>query len=214
MKRQSQDANYIKMAAIEIKMKKDKNSNSHLDIVSKKNNFSMSKRSQLQIQEMAFMLVAVIFFFVLAGLFVASIMYSNVHEQATDIAETRTLTSVTNLADSPEFSCVLSKSNCVDEDKLISLINSSYKNFWSFSSLRVVKLNAFNKDEKEMIQCTRANYPECDLFVIYNKNVENERSISSYVALCRKEYENGYTYDKCELARLVAGTELKPISAG
>jgi len=174
-----------------------------------------SNKSQLQIQEMAFMLVAVVFFFVLVGLFAASIMYSNLHEDATQIAETRTLTSITNIADSPEFSCVLSKSNCVDEDKLISLINkTSYKNFWPFSSLKVVKFNAFNKDEKEMILCTRANYPECDLFIVYDKKVENERAISSYVALCRKEYENGYTYDKCEIARLVAGTELKPILTG
>jgi hypothetical protein len=171
-----------------------------------------NKKSQLQIQEMAFMLVAVIFFFVLVGLFVASIMYSNLHEQATEIAESRTLTSVTNIADSPEFNCVLSKSNCVDGDKLISLINkTSYKNFWAFSSLKLVKFNAFNKDEKQMIQCTRANYPDCDLFMVYDRHVENERSIASYVALCRKEYENGYTYDKCELAKLVAGTELKPI---
>jgi len=169
-----------------------------------------NKKGQLQIQEMAFMLVAVLFFFVLVGLFVASIMYSNLHEDATQIAETRTLTSVTNLADSPEFSCVLSKSNCVDEDKLISLINkTSYMNFWTFSSLKVVTFSAFNKNENEMIKCTRANYPECELFLVYDKNVSNERAISSYVALCRKEYENGYTYDKCELARLVAGTELK-----
>ena len=95
-------------------------------------------------------------------------------------------------------------------DKLIAMVgNSVYGDFWPFSSLRVIKNSGFGKDESRLIECSFANYPDCDIFEIYDKNVENERIIGSFVALCRKEFENGYTFDKCEVARILAGTELK-----
>lgn len=162
---------------------------------------------------MAFMLVFVFLFFTLAGLFAVSVYSRGIKQAANNIAEEKTLSSITNLADSPEFYCVVSKSNCIDSDKLIALINKTdYRNFWSFSSLKVVKFNAFNKKEENMVKCNWANYPDCDIFIVYDKKdkgIENERAVSSYVALCRKEYEKGYTYDRCEVAKLVAGTEIK-----
>jgi len=39
--------------------------------------------------------------------------------------------------------------------------------------------------------------------------VANERTIASYIALCRKDVENNFVYDKCEIAEFIAGTELK-----
>ncbi len=38
-----------------------------------------------------------------------------------------------------------------------------------------------------MEECNMANYPDCESFLIYDKEVESERKVSSYVALCRKE---------------------------
>ena len=168
------------------------------------------KKGQLKIQEMAFFLVGIILFFILAGLFVLTIFYTNLYKSATEIAEQRTLSSITNLADSPEFSC--GKPNCVDEDKLIALMNNkNYENFWPFSSLSIRKQKAFNKTEGELIKCNSGNYPDCDYFIIYDKKVKNERTISSYIALCRKEIENNQVYDKCKIAEFIAGTELKVI---
>ena len=168
-----------------------------------------NKKAQLRIQEMSFMLVAVVLFFILVGLFALSIFYSNLLKEATEIAESRTVSAITNLADSPEFSCTGSKSNCIDADKLIVLIDKKeYKSFWPFSSLNVIKLDSFDKNKVEMIKCNSFNYPDCDMFVVYDRNVKNERKISSYVALCRTEYENGSPYEKCEIAKLIAGTEI------
>ena len=156
------------------------------------------------------MLLAVFLFFVLVGLLVVSLFFSGLKDEATRIAEERTLSSLTSIADSPELSCVASKSNCIDGDKLISLLNNTvYEQFWPFSSLKVIKYSGFGKNENELIKCTFANYPECDLFIIYDKQIKNERAISSFVALCRKEYENSYTFDKCEIAKIIGGTELK-----
>ncbi len=175
-----------------------------------KNEIGFLKKAQLKIQEMAFMLLAVFLFFVLVGLFALTIIYSNLNEDATRIAEERTLSAVVSLADSPELSCIAAKSNCIDGDKLITMIDKkTYENFWPFSSLKVIKSSGFGKNEEELIKCNFANYPDCDLFVVYDKNVKNERAVGSFIAFCRKEYENGYTFDKCELAKIIAGTELK-----
>lgn len=168
-------------------------------------------KAQLQIQEMAFMLVAVIFFFILVGLFAFSIVYSNIIKTSTSLSEDKTLLSINSLAESPEFYCEEQKPNCIDSDKLISLIGKKdYNNFWEFTSLRIIKLNAFNKSpEKDMIKCTLTNYPNCDNFLIIDKRIKNEKLIESYVTLCRKEVENNGFYDKCEIAKVIAGLEIK-----
>lgn len=167
-----------------------------------------NKKSQLKIQEMAFFLVAIVLFFILVGLFAFSLVFSNLGKGATAAAEERTLSSITNLADAPEFSC--GEPNCVDADKILALIqNKKYQNFWPFSSLSVQRQSTFTKNESQWVVCTATNYPNCDVFEIYNKNVRNERAISNYVALCRVELENNYNYKRCEIAKLVAGTELK-----
>jgi len=153
------------------------------------------------------MLVAVLFFFILVGLFIFSIFYSGLYEQATEEAEKETLSSLTYLSSTPEFSCI-NKPNCVDSDKLVSLIdNKNYDKFWSFSSLSVIKSRGFDKSESELIDCDEENYPECDRFIVFDKKVVNEKQISTFVALCRAESELGRPYEKCELAEIIAGTE-------
>ena len=159
---------------------------------------------------MAFMLVAVVFFFILVGLFALSITYTNLYQKANKVAEDRTLSALTNLADTPELACTSSKANCIDADKLISLVgNENYENFWPFSTLKVIRQSAFKKSQTSMSECTLENYPDCERFTVYDKEIENQRIISTYVALCRKEYENTYSYERCEIAKLIAGTEIK-----
>lgn len=161
---------------------------------------------------MAFMLVAVFVFFSLVLLFGFSVSYQNIVENANKIKEERTLSAITNLANSPEFSCTGSRDNCVDADKVVAILNKrNYEKFWPFSSLQIIKISAFNKSEEELIDCTFANYPNCDNFLVYKKKVENERTVSSFVALCRKDLLNGAVYEKCEIAKFIAGTELKEV---
>lgn len=168
-----------------------------------------SKKGQIRVQEMAFMLVAVVLFFALAGLFAFSFMFSGIKKSADRIAEDRTLSSVMNLADSPEFSCGKSKPNCIDADKVIALMNNKhYDNFWPFSSLEIWRSGAFSKSKNSMAKCTFQNYPDCERFVINEKKAESEKVISTYVALCRNEVENSINFEKCEIAKIVAGFEL------
>jgi len=171
---------------------------------------SLSRGGQLKVQEMAFMLVALMIFFALVGMFILSVWSKNIGDKATGIAEERTLSAIGNLAGTAEFICANSKPNCVDADKVMALQGKKvYENFWTFSSLSIIRTSGFSKNETQLTGCNLGNYPNCDIITIYDKNVANERAISSFVALCRREHENNYPYEKCEIAKLVAGTELK-----
>ena len=90
---------------------------------------------------------------------------------------------------------------------MVLLDKKSYESYWSFSSLSVLKYSGFDKEAGALIKCTSQNYPDCDIYDIYNKNV-GENVIHSFVALCRREYEQS-GYEKCEIAQLWAGTEIK-----
>ena len=171
----------------------------------------MKRKAQLQIQQMAFMLVGIILFFILVGLFALSIVYSSLEKGAGKIEEERVLSSISNLADAPEFSCVGSKINCIDGDKVVALMqNNNYKNFWPFTSLVVVRESGFDKSEEDMINCNADTWinESCDKFVIYDKEAENERLVSSFVSLCNTKYDAG-VYEKCELAKFIAGSEVR-----
>jgi hypothetical protein len=176
----------------------------------------INTKAQLRIQEMAFMLVGVFLFFGLVGLIVMGVVYSSLYNEANKLAEQKTFGAMVALADSPEFSCVSSKSNCIDGDKAISLKNkSAYIKFWPFSSLRIItRHSAFSLSYSDMIECTKANYPDCDVITIYDKEVAGEIASSNFVAFCRKEYQDfgnlqGRSYDNCEIGMIVAGTEYK-----
>jgi len=171
-----------------------------------------SKKAQLKIQEMSFMIMAVFLFFVLVGLFAFALIYSNLNKQANEIAKQRAYSSITNLADAPEFICTGSRPNCIDADKVLALIeyeskNKNYENFWPFTSLIVIKSSGFDKSEANMIPCTKLTYPNCDKFVVYDKHVRNEAFVSSFVAICRNDIDNNLVYEKCEIAKLIAGSK-------
>lgn len=169
------------------------------------------KRGQLKIQEMAFMLMALVLFFVLAGLFALTFWSNGLRESANNLLEDRSLAVIESLSGTAEFICSGTRTNCIDEDKVINLINrKDYQNYWAFSSLSIIKSVGFGKEEKDLIECSLANYPNCEVYNIHKKSsVKAESFVESYVALCRQEVENIKNYEKCEIARLIAGTEIK-----
>ena len=168
-------------------------------------NLLKSKRAQLKTQEMAFMLMAVVLFFIIAGLFFLTVMYKDMYSSANLAEKEKTITTMTKLSDTAEFNC--GKPLCVDTDKLMAMKNRRvYEGFWQVTSLEVVKIKEASEEE---VECNVNNYPNCNLFKIYDKNVQGDK-FSTFVALCRKEKtETGYWYDKCELGKVVAGMEVK-----
>ena len=162
----------------------------------------MNKKSQLKIQEMAFMLVAVVILFVLAGLFFIGISYRDLYKSANIQERERAVSLIAKLADTPEFS---NGDGAIDTDKLLFLQErANYEGFWPVASLEIRKIYPEESGRK----CTSRNYPDCDYFKIYDSGVSRDK-VSTFVALCRKEEKDGYWYDKCELGKIIAGVEQK-----
>jgi hypothetical protein len=167
------------------------------------------RKAQMKIQQMAFMLMAVTLFFVLAGMFVLVIRFSNLRKSAQELEEKEAMLLVTKLANSPEFSCgdaFTAKTNCIDADKVMALKENieRYDDFWGIEYIEIRKIYPDNRD----IPCTKDNYDKCGVIeVLSNKDLNLLPSVSNFVSLCRKESGDFIIYDKCELAKLIISSE-------
>jgi hypothetical protein len=173
----------------------------------KKLGIKKDKKAQFKIQQMSFMLLAVVLFFILVSLFWLVIQYRNLHKQASQLEESKAVLTSEFLSDSTEFNCG-SQSYCIDTDKLMVLSKRSvYEGFWPVSYVKVRKVYPEQGEEKV---CNKATYPNCNLFNVYeNKKIMHKSSVGSFVALCRDEKVGGYIFKKCELGKLIIGYELK-----
>lgn len=158
-----------------------------------------NKKAQMKIQQMTFMLVAVVLFFALVGLAFLSIRIYNIKKMASSLEEENAMLLVSKLADSPEFSCGNSfegsRISCIDEDKIMALKQriGKYSDFWG-----VVKIEI------------RRVYPNEGVIEIFSKSgVKTLPDVSNFVALCRKEESEAGAYNKCELAKLIISSEDK-----
>ena len=164
-----------------------------------------NKCGQFKIQQMAFMLIAVIFFFALIGIFVVAYNLSSIKEKANLLEEQNAMLLVSKLSNSPEFSCGQafgeSRTNCIDFDKIIALKEdiSKYKKFWGVSNIEIRKI--INSDNE--ISCNLANYPNCNsLKLLESSSIGYD--YSNFVSLCWKENDEiSDVYDKCEIAKLI-----------
>lgn len=164
------------------------------------------KLGQMKVQEMLFMLLFLFVFFIIVFLFYLRFSLGSINKDYYISSREEAIELVSRIADSPELSCGHSRLLCVDGDKLIALINHDrYKSFWSINGLVVTKIYPYNN---QTIKCSLANYPNCNTYVIKEPN-GSYVSDSSYVTLCHKEYQDSYTYNKCELGKITAYTEKK-----
>lgn len=161
-------------------------------------------RGQMKIQQMAFMLIAVMVFFALVGLLVVTIGFSGLKEKATALQEKNAMLLASKLANSPEFSCRQNE-NCIDFDKVFILkdnidkYKTGNKNFWRVSGIEIIKIFPENSGFTE---CNSQNYPNCDKITLIPGI---GTSPGNFVSLCRKEFdsESYTTYDKCELGKIL-----------
>ena len=171
----------------------------------------ITKRGQMKIQQMSFMLIAVTFLFILVGIFFLSIRLYSLKKTATNLEEQNAMLLVSKLANSPEFSCGnafgSSRTSCVDFDKLIVLKDriSDYSGFWGVAKIELRKIYPGEED----ILCDEKNYPNCNILKLLDKKVNTQPATSNFVALCRKEKTEAIIYDKCELALLMISSESK-----
>jgi hypothetical protein len=171
-----------------------------------------SKKAQMKIQQMAFMLMAVTLFFVLVGMFVLVIRFSGLKKTATQLEEENAMLLATKIANSPEFSCGNAfgsqRTNCIDADKVMMLKGyaDTYKNFWGVSNIEIRKI--YPTSEGGDIKCEIGIYPACNVIRLQDKEVSGF-DLSNYVSLCRKEFSEMGVYDKCEIAKIMVSYEKK-----
>lgn len=158
-----------------------------------------NKRAQMKIQEMAFVLIAIIIFFALVAVIFFSISLSSLKQQAGLQRQEVAMELVRKIADIPELSWA-GCSGCVDYDKLMALKDKAvYDKFWDVDYLMVERIYP-NRTQAE---CTKANYPDCATITIVNNTKFFGTTVVSFVSICSYEQSNG-GYIRCELGRIHA----------
>jgi hypothetical protein len=158
-----------------------------------------SKKAQLKIQEMAFVLLAVIFLFGIILLFFTAFQSRQTAAYAEYLRDAKTITSLEVIASMPEFRCSASsgstsESVCLDEDK----VNAFSKNNALKAEYGLLWNNAF-LSKIEIIEV----YPNLNAipYVIYSKDTEGSTRIySTYSALCGIENQE----TRCKIAKIKA----------
>jgi len=154
-----------------------------------------SSRGQVKIQQMAFVLVAIMIFLAIVTLFYLTIRSASLQEDVEILRESKAKELVRMAASWPELywrDCA----SCIDMDKAFILKETqAYNEFWDVPFLQIEKIYP----EVEKIECNRQNYPECNKLTL----IEEERYITetSFIALCRHS-EKG---EICELGKIHLG---------
>lgn len=160
-----------------------------------------NKKGQMKIQEMAFVLVAIVIFFAMVALVYLSIRFHGLRESASLQREESAKELAKKLADIPEFSWTGGGcSGCMDAEKALALKEmDAYKKFWDIDYLMIEKVYP-NMTKRE---CTRANYPDCSTITLINNTKEYGIPVTAFIALCSYEPSKG-GYVKCELGKIHA----------
>ena len=157
-------------------------------------------KGQMKIQQMAFMIVAVFFFFILVGLFFVSYHYKTLKGSYAELQGQQAVSSLQVIADMPEMNCDGRTSNCLDKDKLLVMSGSPerYADLWPVASVEVYQVYpSFN----EKIRCPSAN---CNYYPVFNSSQTNIKTYSTFVSICEDVSRN---YEKCEIGKLVVGVK-------
>ena len=166
--------------------------------------FKAQRKGQLKIQQMAFILVALMIFFSIVTLLYFSIRLANLREDVELLREQEVIETVRKMSGTAEFAFTAEDcSACIDLDKVLMLKERpSYKGFWkNIALLQIARVYPFYGNE---IECTRQNYPNCDKITIVEEN-KGLIGHSAFVALCG--YDKSFSTNKCELGKIIMAFE-------
>jgi hypothetical protein len=159
-------------------------------------------KGQMKIQQMAFVLVAMMIFFALVALVFAGIYFGSLQRGVDDLREQEAKEAARKISGTPEFAWTTDGgcAGCIDMDKAFMLKSkTSYSGFWrGITYLQVTKLYPSGEGE-----CTAQTYPDCGSITIVDEG-GNMITHSSFVALCRFSEDERR---KCELGKVIAGFE-------
>jgi len=160
-------------------------------------------KGQFKIQQMVFVLVAILILFGVVSVFFISIRFNSLHDEVENQRKEAVFEQVRKMAGTPEFIWISSDdcAACVDMDKLILLKNkTSYKGFWKdISLLKISRVYPTYQTE----ECSLISYPKCNSITLVQG--DNYESYESFISLCRYDGDIGQT--KCDLGRIAMGFE-------
>ncbi len=161
------------------------------------------KKAQMKIQEMAFVLVAVIFLFGLILLFFARFQMGQVQEISDQLKIVRNQNMIYYLASMPELICsknIISQSetsSCLDYDKLKIFseegdkVNRKYETIFTSASIQKIEIKII--------------YPKEETITIYTREDNNNTiTFGTYIPIC----EDSYLNKGCKLGRVDITTKL------
>ena len=160
-------------------------------------NYFNSRKGQIKIQEMAFVIVALVIFFAIVSLIVVTIYFSGIKSGAQDVKDESARELVRTLASSPEFSWGAC-SSCIDKDKLflIKRYVSNYSDFWGVDYLAIDTVYPQRTGE-----CLGNNYPNCKTITLINKTTYIGVPSEAYISLCMQD---GTGKTQCDLGKIYA----------
>jgi len=161
--------------------------------------------AQMKIMQMAFMIVAVIFLFVLVGLFFLNIKIRDIFSSASDLQREQAISSLEVIADMPELNYGSSESMTIDKDKLRVMMGDFAKSYDSFWTVASVKVYLVYPSFDEIKKCPAIG---CNYYEIYDNGQSNIKEYATYVSVCEQVKEGGSDYDSCEIGKLVVGVNI------
>jgi len=166
----------------------------------------MSSRGQLKIQEMAFVLLAIMLFFGIVALIYFALVMNDLREQGKIQSENEANALVKRMISIPEFSWTKQCSTCIDHDKILALkyvelYNKTKEEFWNLDYLAIEQIYP----KKAGGECMNGNYPNCNITTVISKKINYGKTSFAYVALCR--WNNDKNQNICELARIVVSSK-------
>lgn len=158
-----------------------------------------NNKAQLKIQQMAFVLVAIIIFFALVSLFYFSIRMNSLKKTASSLESEKVYQLVQRLSSIPELS-YSGCSSCIDMDKAVLLKNrTSYQGFFGLDYLSFEILYP----KKPTKECFVGNYPDCNKLTLISQPNFGTTS-DAFASLCR--YDSTMKSTKCELGIIHAAS--------
>ena len=146
-----------------------------LCIKTKNEKMKMKNRAQIKIQEMAFVLVAVIVLFGFILIFFTQFQLKNLEKSAEQLRREEAINMLHTITAMPELRCSEGgEVNCVDVTKVESFmkIKTKYYELWKNAFITKVEIEHF--------------YPEGKNYVLYS-SPGSSVSYSTYVPLCSQE---------------------------
>ncbi len=162
-----------------------------------------SSKGQFKIQQMVFVLVAILIFFGIVAVFYVSVKFGSVKQDVQEGRQEASMMQARKMVGTPEFIWTSWEdcASCVDLDKVFLLKNrTSYQGFWKdIALLKVVRV----QPKYLTRECNSVNYPRCNEITLIEKG--GFQSYDSFVSLCRYDNEIGET--RCELGKIIVGFE-------